>query len=79
MLLYCCGAGIEEQQGQISEGKGVLASEKKTEHIQKLFKVLCQRGREWSGNSSDKPWCECRMRLGHEEPPLRRAIGQDCV
>ena len=26
VLLYNCGAGIEEQQGQISEGKGVLAS-----------------------------------------------------
>lgn len=43
------------------------------------MKILCHFGREWSGNSSDEPWHGCRMRLGHEEPPLKRDIGQDCV
>lgn len=41
MLLYCCGAGIEEQQGQISEGKGVLASEKKTVSTFRSYLKCC--------------------------------------
>ena len=41
MLLYHCGAGIEEQQGQISEGKGVLASEKKTVSTFRSYLKCC--------------------------------------
>lgn len=41
MLLYYCGAGIEEQQGQISEGKEVLASEKKTVSTFRSYLKCC--------------------------------------